>query len=201
MNIIKLPVQTYPKRLCGPRLDVFYPVIAGGPNPSAEGMINYTIYNTVQKLLWEQGYFQNPLANVTGGFEIKNNQRDILSLSVINYTFAGGAHGMTIIKSLTADISTGRFYKLADLFKPGSNYVEVLSNIIKAQIAARDIMLLGEFTRIRPNQDFYIADKSLVIYFQLYEITPYAYGFPYFPISVYELTDIINEKGPLARML
>ncbi|HHY20883.1 MAG TPA: DUF3298 domain-containing protein [Bacilli bacterium] len=69
------------------------------------------------------------------------------------------------------------------------------------QIKQRDIFLLNGFTVIRPDQDFYIADKALVIYFQLYEITPYAYGFPMFPISVYEIQDIIDENGPLGRML
>ena len=61
--------------------------------------------------------------------------------------------------------------------------------------------MINEFTTIRPEQDYYIADKALVIYFQLYELTPYAYGFPYFPISVYEIQDIIDENGPLGRML
>ncbi|WP_368073024.1 RsiV family protein [Virgibacillus salinus] len=53
---------------------------------------------------------------------------------------------------------------------------------------------------MQPDQDFYIADKALVIYFQLYEITPYVFGFPMFPISVYAIKDIINEDGPLGRM-
>jgi hypothetical protein len=89
---------------------------------------------------------------------------------------------------------------LRDLFKPGSNYVERLSAIVAAQIKARNIETLFGFTSIKPNQDFYIADKTLVIYFQLYDITLYVFGFPMFPISVYEIQDIINEEGPLARM-
>ncbi|MGI6066429.1 MAG: RsiV family protein, partial [Bacillota bacterium] len=95
----------------------------------------------------------------------------------------------------------GRLYQLQDLFKPGADYVARLSEIIGIQIERRNIPILGEFTGIRPDQDFYIADKALVIYFQLYEITPYAYGFPYFPISVYEIQDIIDEEGPLGKMM
>ena len=49
-------------------------------------------------------------------------------------------------------------------------------------------------------QHFYIADKTLVIYFQLYEITPYVVGLPMFPISVFDLADIIDESGPLGRL-
>jgi hypothetical protein len=56
------------------------------------------------------------------------------------------APGLTIIKSLTFDIKTGRNY-------------------------------------------------------QLYELTPYVFGFPQFPISVYEIQDIIREDAPLGVML
>ncbi|WP_342669952.1 hypothetical protein [Pseudobacillus wudalianchiensis] len=38
------------------------------------------------------------------------------------------------------------------------------------------------------------------MYFQLYEITPYVFGFPMFLISVYNLQDIIDENGLLGRM-
>ena len=77
----------------------------------------------------------------------------------------------------------------------------VLSEKIKKQIKERDIPVLGEFNKIRIDQDYYIADLSLVIFFQLYEITPYVYGIPYFPISIYEIEDIIDDNGPLGKML
>ncbi|HNU79629.1 MAG TPA: RsiV family protein, partial [Bacillota bacterium] len=68
------------------------------------------------------------------------------------------------------------------------------------QITDRNIDLLDEFKGIRPDQDFYIADKSLVLFFQLYEITPYYMGLQYFPISVYQIQDIIAEEGALGIM-
>jgi len=107
---------------------------------------------------------------------------------------------MTYIKSLTFDLEKGKLCGLKDLFKPGSDYVKRLSLLIDAEIKQRQIFLLNGFTAIRPDQDFYIADKALVIYFQLYELTAYAYGFPMFPISVYDLADIIDEHGPLGRL-
>jgi len=155
----------------------------------------------VNSLLQQQGYYQNPQTTVTALYELKNNQRRILSLSLINYAFSGGAHGLTIIKSPTFNVETGKVYELKELFKPGADYVKRLSEIIKVRIKERDIPLLVDFKSIRPDQDYYIADKCLVIYFQLYEITPYVYGFPYFPISVYEIQDIIDENGPLGVMM
>jgi hypothetical protein len=40
-----------------------------------------------------------------------------------------------------------------------------------------------------------------VLYYQLYEMTAYVFGFPYFPISIYEMADIVAEDGPLGRMM
>lgn len=164
--------------------------------------MNAAILDQVKELISIQvGNMPTTVEEMLGLYEIKNNQRQVLSLSLSNYTYHDmAAHGMTYIKSLTFDLEQEKICTLADLFKPGSNYVEVLSNIVKEQIKQRDMLLLDGFTEIRPNQDFYIADKSLVIYFQLYEITPYVVGFPMFPISVFELEEIIDPNGPLGRM-
>lgn len=201
MNANDNPVLIYSRHMTAPRLDLYYPVVYGMPNQDVQQHINKAIWHLVCSLLKEQGYYDNPQAEVTGRFEIKTNERGILSLSIINYTFSGGAHGLTIVKSLTFDVQTGRTFQLSDLFKPNSNYILTLSEIIKEQIAEREIVLLQEFTAIRPDQDYYIADKALVIYFQQYEIAAYVYGILYFPISVYEIQDIIDENGPLGRML
>jgi len=157
-------------------------------------------------LFYGDGDFLSPTSfivqpEMVAGFEIKNNQRNILSLNLIVYSFTGGAHGMTIIKSLTFDTTTGKEYTLNELFKIGSDYEKVLFSIISKDIKKWHIDLLGDFKSIRIDQDFYIADTSLVIYFQLYEITPYASGFPYFPIAILDISDIIRPEGPLNRMM
>lgn len=202
MNTIKKPVQVISKSLNKPRMDFFYPVIEGIKDSKVQQKINKAITDEVTKLIKESPYYQDPTTEITGGYELKTNERGVLSLSIIIYWIVEhAAHGMTVINSLTFDITTGEQYELKDLFKPGSNYVEVLSDIVAKQIEERDIYLLEPFKEIKPNQDYYIADKSLVLYFQLYELTAYAYGFPHFPISVYQIQDIVIEDGPLGRMV
>lgn len=181
-------------------LDIYYPVVEGLKNPKVQEQINNKILDTVNDLIREQGYYENPLTEITGTYEIKNNERGILSISLINYAYSGGAHGRTIVKSLTFDNQTGKIYELKDLFKPGADYEKLLSDIIKKQIAERDIPTLEEFKGINSNQDFYVADKILVIYFQQYELAPYAWGLPDFPIIIYEIQDIIDEQGPLGKL-
>ncbi|HET7578751.1 MAG TPA: DUF3298 domain-containing protein [Bacillales bacterium] len=182
---------------------IYYPQVFNLPNPNVQQMINQTIYRTVQTLIQQQSQQQGAesFTEMLGTYELKTNERNVLSLTLSNYAYAyQHAHGLTLMKSLTFDVRTGKLYSLKELFKPGSDYVKVLSAIVKKQIKDRQIQTLDNFTAIRPDQDYYIADKCLVLYFQLYEITPYYVGFPMFPISVYEIQDIIAENGLLSRM-
>ncbi|WP_245592255.1 RsiV family protein [Ectobacillus panaciterrae] len=146
----------------------------------------------------QQGYFQLGKTEVSSHYEIKNNQRGILSLTLSNFAnMFPMAHPIDNLTSLTTDIRTGKIYQLKDLFKPNSPYVERISEHIKVQIKQRNLPLFKEFESIRPNQDFHIADKALIIFFQRYEIGPRPLGYPMFPISIYDLEDIIEEEGRL----
>lgn len=200
MKGIPLPVCIKTSRFFIPTIDMYYPMVVGLKDLKVQQKINYSIKNVLFGLIYE---LQQPdmVTYITGSYEMKTNERNVLSITLIGLGDFKGAHPMTIVKGLTVDIETGKVYELKDLFKPNSNYTEILSDIIYKGIKERDISLLDEFKGIRPNQDYYIADKSLIIYFQLYEITAYVYGFPYFVIPIYEIEDIIKEDGILSRML
>lgn len=196
VNIYTLHVSSGPKRI------VYYPQVKKMRNLYLQQFINETIVNETQRLIDKQTEgVPTWIEEMLGTYEIKNNQRNVFSLSLSNYAyFHQAAHGMTYMKSLTFDLVEGKRCHLADLFQPRSDYVERISAIIREQIKQRNIQTLHDFTLIRPDQDFYLADKTIVVYFQLYEITPYVYGFPMFPISVYDLSDIVAPDGPLARL-
>lgn len=176
------------------RMEVEYPVVEGLLNKDAEQYINSVIKSIVYTLIEQTDYNENPITEVTGRYYIRTNERGILSISIEIYWFSGGAHGMTVLKSVTFDVATGRIYRLQDLFKENADYVKRLSEIIKRQIRERDIPVIVDFTSIKPDQDFYIENGTLVIYFQLYELAPYAYGFPTFRIPNDEIEDIIRKK-------
>ncbi|MCA1054974.1 DUF3298 and DUF4163 domain-containing protein [Rossellomorea aquimaris] len=186
----------------GSNQTVYYPKVVEMQNRELQRSINHSLVHETEGLIKEQvGNMPSTVAEMLGSYEVKTNERNVLSVSLSNYTYhEHAAHGMTYIKSLTFDLEKGKRCSLKDLFNPGSDYVGRISELVALQIKERDVPLLGEFTGIRPDQDFYLADKALVIYFQLYEITPYVVGFPMFPISVYSLQDLIEESGPLGRM-
>ncbi|MCC0740279.1 DUF3298 and DUF4163 domain-containing protein [Clostridioides sp. ZZV14-5902] len=126
------------------------------------------------------------VANVD--FELKKNTDSALSIKVRYYTYSGGAHGYYQDIAYNVDMRTGKFLELMDLFKDNAKYKEVIDEEIKQQITdleKKDKENVGiyNFKGIKENQNFYLQDDNLVIYFDLYDITPYAAGIPEFSIN------------------
>lgn len=198
MASLKLPVNIMSVPYVTPTINVYYPQVYG-----LQMNIQTKINRDINRLLFEViAQLQQPdlTTYISGMYEIKTNERGVLSLTLNYLGDFHGAHPVTVVKSLTTDTETGKDYKLGELFKPDSDYLTILSEKIESQIVIRNIPLLEEFTGIGPDQDYYVADKSLVIYFQQVEISPYYVGFPYFVIPIYDIEDIILERGPLGQL-
>lgn len=184
-----------------PSISIVFPEVHLPHLPMIQQSINTQIQNALNQLLIDQNYYDPKLVELTVYFEIKTNERNLLSLTLVAYSFTGGAHGMTVVKALTFDTLTGKKYSLYDLL--GSQDFEIpISDHIRKKIEDWDVELLDPpFAEIRKDQDFYLADSSLVIYFQLYEITAYVWGFPYFPIALKDIESLIPGNSPLQRFV
>lgn len=200
MARFQLPAGIHVRSLVSPGTTIVYPLVYGLADEGVERRINGEIAQTVALMQREQAKAQTGTGmTMTGHFEIKTNERGLLSLILTNYAYSRPmAHGFTIAKSLTFDVNTGRRYRLGDLFKPGSDYSVRLTEAVAAQVKRRDLPLLHGLPPVSPDQDYYLADKALVLYYQLYDIAPYYVGFPMFPISVYDLASAAAEQRPLA---
>lgn len=195
-------VKVITKTIVKPGMKFEYPAVACLKNYSVQQRINLLISAEINRMLADTAYCETvPDSMISGWYEIKTNINSVLSLSQILYYYCGGAHGMTINRSMTFNTDTSILYELKDLFIPGSSYMQKINDIINKQIIDRGLSESVDFKGISSNQDYYIAQKSLVVYFQLYEITNYAAGFLYFPISIYELGDIVRKGAPLDLML
>ncbi len=137
------------------------------------------------------------VANVD--FDIKKNSDNTLSILVMYYKYAGGAHGYSENVSYNVDMRTGKFILINDLFKNEVDYKSVINEEIRKQI--EDLIKLDaqnngiyEFKTIKENQKFYIQDDNLVIYFDLYDIAPYAAGIPEFIININKIDHILKPE-------
>ncbi|MFS0840909.1 DUF3298 domain-containing protein [Paenibacillus sp. 1P03SA] len=199
-SLFQLPVQVETETDVSPGVTIYTPRLSGLPNAAAQKKLNAAFSDLTSSLVYEQKKYQTgTLREMMGHYEVKTNERGLLSLIATNYAYSAPmAHGYTVAESLTCDVNSGRFFTLSQLFKPGSGYVELLSQHVRVQLQRRKLPLLHPpFKSVWPDQNFYLADKALVLYFDLLEITPYYVGFPMFPVSVYDLLPIAAEGGPL----
>lgn len=138
-------------------------------------------------------------SNYTGDFELPFFQNNLLVVEITGYNYPyGAANGMPVKKFAHIDLRTGEIYQLKDLFKPGSQYVKVISEMIGNQIKndkKYSNVFPGSYKGIGVEQPFSLHENGLTIYFKPYEIAPYAAGFPAFMIPFEDLTPIIDQKS------
>ena len=176
---------------------VYYPQIKGMESNKIEDLVNKRFKEKSQlkhidnKEELDYNYF--------GQFAVEFFKKELLVLQFSSYNYSfGAAHGMPTEGYAHVDLTSGRFYELEDLFKQNSNFVSVLSDIIRKQIENMGTdsgIWLDQYKGIKEKQPFYISENVLNIYFMPYEIAPYAYGFPTFKIPYEEIMDIIDTEG------
>ncbi len=180
----------------------YYPILENLASLKVEDNIN-----TRLRAMWKENVNVKPEDNLDyhyeGGFDIGFYMKNLLVLQRTGYDYPfGAAHGMPVMDYIHVDTKTGSFYQLEDLFKDGSNYTGVLSEIVKKQIE-KQVQEQGEeafiwpdsYKGIRSDHTFYLTEDALMLYFTPYEIAPYAAGYPTFSVPYVDISDIINKKG------
>lgn len=167
-----------------------------GIDPEVAAVIDAAIAERVGAMLQEL----LPFGSIIGQAEVTLDAQDVLSITM---QYSGYhppmAHPVHLMTSLTVDLRTGQIYRLPDLFA-GDAYIDTISAEVARQIAEKEIGVFEEVVRIAPDQPFYLTPEALVIYYQVYEIAPYVFGFPRFEIPYEMLADIAKEGGPIDRM-
>ena len=124
--------------------------------------------------------------NITSDYEVTYNEDNILSIVVTLYNYTGGAHGNTEKTAYNFDLNTGKTGYLKDFFNEEDNYRKVILDEVRAQISKepdkyfKDI--LNTLHGISYDQEFYLSNDGVVVYYDLYDIAPYVAGIPEFKI-------------------
>jgi hypothetical protein len=177
--------------------NVYYPQMEGMATPSAQERVNRQLKELSQVKPIDPN--QQLDYSYSGDFSVFFFKDHLVVLELTGYEYPfGAAHGMPSRVYAHVDLQTGRIFQLKDLFKPGSNYVKVLSDIIGEQIKndpQYDYVFPDAYKGIKPDQPFYVTEEALSIYFAPYEIAAYAVGFPTFTIPYKEIMTIIDLNG------
>lgn len=137
-------------------------------------------------------------------YTVLGQRNDIWSIQFLVYFYAdGAAHPGHYSISVNYDLANGREVTLDELFLPGSDYLNVLADISKADLSTRDIGFESFSTGADPLPENYARwnlsnEGFLVITFDEYQVAPYAAGPQTVTIPVSQLQNIANPNGVLA---
>ena len=121
-------------------------------------------------------------------YTVPLNYGCITSLYFDQYTFMGGAHGSTVRTSDTWNFSNGRQMQLGEFFQSDPHYADNIQNYIEQRITEHLRTEPGAFfedyaaliRKTFKEENYYLTTDGLVLYFQEYDIAPYAAGRPQF---------------------
>lgn len=181
------------QKTAGVEAVVHYPVVSGLGDAQVQAKINRVLKENAAGVITraeENDDLSSPSASgypyeFSGDFVVHYNQNDILSITAYDYSYTGGAHGMTYRKSFTFSLKDGKQLKLGDFINMAGKNQQKLDNIVMNKLK-KEGGYLGGFEGVPADADFYVKDNAAVLYFQLYEYTAYAYGFPEFELKLKE---------------
>ena len=200
-------------------IDARYPQLTGGSNP------NFEKFNSVVRapVLKEVAGFKKAMAPEEGeeprpegsmgsdlnvSYDVALAQDDLISVGFsIGSYYQGAAHPNTVSDAVNYDLKNGKPLKLADLFKPGAKYLQVIADYCIADLKkqGKEKGLLDEEIQngAAPNAKNYrswtITKKGLGISFDAYQVGPYAAGPQYVLVPYSALKYVINPDGPVGQ--
>jgi hypothetical protein len=186
-----------------PRLNVSYPEVDGLKDKSIRKSINREIVKKIRKMILDQGYDSgDETRQIRGGYQVKLNDRGVLSIRLEVFSVVQGMiQGSSTVRAITFELKTGEVFKFKDLFNDDCDYVSRVNGLIGSAIAAQSIPLTTDFLGVYKNQDFYLTDSSLVIFFPASNYSPFTQGVPQFEVPYQALIDLAFKNGPIARLM
>lgn len=136
---------------------------------------------TAEDIKWAKERGMSNTCEISYGITYADDE--IVSIVFQEYQFTGGAHGNTASSTITFDLKTGREVKLADLFKPRSNYLQVLSDFCvkklkedMSEMTDADWIETGAGAKAENYRSWNLTKIGLVVNFDAYQVAAYAAG-------------------------
>jgi len=202
-NKFRVGEKSIKKNLDYLKEDIKIPQLIDGSDEKKTSVINNVINNNILTKVEEaektsKEYFggqgqEKPTFpyEIYSRYTITQDNNTLFSLYNDYYEYLGGAHGMTTRTSYTIDKEKEGLLTLKELFVQGYPYSDTINKKIKEEISKNPdnyFDSVKSFKGISENQSFYIEGDNLVIYYQLYDLAPYVFGFPTFkiPLKVFD---------------
>ncbi|MCD6449652.1 MAG: DUF3298 domain-containing protein, partial [Thermotogaceae bacterium] len=115
-------------------------------------------------------------------FSVERLDSKIVSILFEEMTYTGGAHPIHFLHAINYDLKYGKELALNDLFVKGFDCKKIINEEVKKFFERNKCSVINDFKTIKNEQDFYLTDYGIMIFFQRYEYTNYSFGNPKIPI-------------------
>jgi hypothetical protein len=199
-------------------IDVNYPQIEGANlsrqatefNKLIMQMVNHEVQQFKKYVTLDQVHMQslpedlkhNSLRTDYDVDVVKPNKKIIISVRLSNEGFqAGRAHPYHNHKVLNYDMTAGKVLTFAELFKPKSNYLNLISKYANQKLTQKleDKWMINEGTKpVDKNYQIWnLENDGILITFDEYQVAPYVYGAQEVEIPYSELKAVLSPKAPI----
>ncbi|GIO32726.1 MULTISPECIES: PdaC/SigV domain-containing protein [Paenibacillus] len=191
MNDISISSETMTKTNKNAGIVIHYPKVSG----LAEGVqqkINAVFKekaeqfakDSEEKASHRDGKIEN-VYDFVQSFVVTYNRDGVLSVVIDQYGYTGGAHGGTVREGLTFSLKDGKQLSLGDVLKAAPDYKQKLDNMLKQK--TKEVKFNDVTAGLNEKPDFYLKEGGFAIFYQQYEIAPYAAGIPTYDFSFGEV--------------
>ncbi len=141
--------------------------------------------------------------------EVLFNRKNILCLNFNEYIYTGGAHPAYTRLFYIFDLNTGKRLGLSDIIDPQKydsllHYIEAEFRSQKGLAKDQDLLAAGFWfpeNRFTLNQNFGAVDDGVIVYYNYYEIAPYAMGPTEIFINCEEMKYFLSQKNLFSKRL
>lgn len=202
-------------------IDVEYPQITGSTNPAAEkfnqqakALVNEEVRSFRAAMAdFADDEIETTMGSDLGiGYTVALANEDLISIDFgIGGYYRGAAHPNSHSRVINFDLKNGKLLKLADLFKPESRYLQVISDYcvkdLQKQSKSKDKMLddasiqSGAGPNAKNYQSWTISKRGLGINFDAYQVGPYAAGPQLVLVPYAAIRDAIKPDGPIGMFV
>jgi len=199
-----------------------YPQLSGGNNPNLEkfnqaarAAVTKKVAGFKKDMAPEDGENTEETrpedsmgSDLTISYTVVLAQDDLVSVEFeVSSYFQGAAHPNSYSETFNYDLKNGKQLKLTDLFKPGAKYLQAIANYcvadLKKQATEKGLTAeeieKGAAAKADNYQGWTITKRGLGIYFDPYQVGPYAAGPQFVLVPYSDLKDLINPEGPAGQ--
>jgi hypothetical protein len=185
-----------------------------GSDDSRVQAFNQKLDELIQReiAVFRQEFTNAPVAEVSTDsfleitYTLISQYDDVWSFKFVFFFYNNGAaHPGDFSHTLNYDLGMDREISLGDLFTPGSNYLETISNFciteLRKQPYSDSFTTEGADPRLENYRNWNITPDGLMITFDTYQVAPGAAG-PQIVLVPYELlTELIDPLGALKHFI